>query len=138
MALEYVPPHTFKDGVEETASGVQVMDDLFAVFNQLVNQFLKLATAEDLKLKMGSFSTPGFDSVAGRSSSETEVAHGLGKTPRIVLVSSEPIHIQEDGGIGLYAVTASPMLLTGTTFKVKRTAHGTTNNGCTCYWAAIG
>jgi hypothetical protein len=102
-------PHTFQDGVGETASGEEVMDQLNAILAQLngnvdatnlkdggvsssklattaLNAFLKLLVPGDHKLAYGTTSVPVSGGTSGdfRSTSKV-IAHGLGGAPTFVL-----------------------------------------------------
>ena len=56
---EIVLPHQFKDGVNETASGVQVMDNLIKLREE-IEKLVRDATHELLRVQTGVFSVPGF------------------------------------------------------------------------------
>ena len=103
-----------------------------------LNTFLKLVTAADLVAKFGTFATGAFAALTGSSTATGTVTHGLGRTPLYVLFGNTHITNNSVSPSPLAPSVAVNGVPGATTFGWVASVEGSTNNGCTVYWLAVG
>lgn len=133
----------FNDIVDEVNGNLDV-DNMDAAF---LNGFLKLLTVEDIQLAYGTLASGTFNSAIPYSQYSETVAHGLGRTPKFVLImpTNGPgiaIPKETDGSNSGISGTIVPTwwidTLTSTNFTVHFTAPGVSNNSIGGKWIAVG
>lgn len=144
MALANVPNNFVPGGVADAdqvdanfaAITAQVNGNLDSTNLALAirNGYLKLATVADRKIGFGSVATAGF---GGATTFAGTIAHGLGVTPVVVILTAGDIATFAGSNS---AVAASAAALNSSTFSYRlSTANNSgTNLGTNVYWLAIG